>query len=131
MPIQPEDLQLRIHVTDGGGIFGGIRDVQHDVARLARIAHRLLTAPERAIGEPIPHLREKPAERIAGAAQAAQQARAVAEARRVPEHQRIAAVGLDQHVALGNFRDVRTVGDFTDVLPKQRARDRCLAGVGV
>ena len=126
-----EDLQFRLDVAGGGRFFRRVDDVQHDVRRLARRTHGLLAAPERTVREAIPHLREKPADRLAARCQAPLQAHAVAKSGRVPEHEFVGRGTPHQHVRFSDFGDVGAVHDGADVTPQQRPCQRRLADVGV
>ena len=126
-----EDAQLRGYVARDRGILRRVGDVEHDVGSIARGAHRLLTAPERPIGEPVPQLRQEPADRLAALLEATQQSHAVAEPRRVPQHELVSAFRPQEHMGLGRLGHVRAVHDRTDVLAQQRARQRGLARIRV
>ena len=58
-----EDAQLGRDVAGRLRVLRRVRDVKHDVRRIPRGAHRLLAAPERAVREAVPHLRQEPPDR--------------------------------------------------------------------
>ena len=126
-----EDAHLGIDVASRRRLFRCVNEVQDDVGVIAHVAHGLLAAPERPVGEPVPDLRQEPPERIAALLEAAQQPHAVAEPRRVPQHERVALRRLDQRVAFGDLGHVRGIPHLADVATQQRARERGLAHVRV
>ncbi len=125
-----EDLHLGGDVAGRLGRLGGVDQIQHDVGLLADVLQRLLAAPQRLVGEPVPGLRKEPQHRVPLQAQPLEQAGAVAEARRVPQAQQPRVV-LEQAVGFVEQRDVGGIPDFAHVPAQQRARQRRLARIGV
>ena len=98
---------------------------------ITHMAQRLLACPKRTVTPTVPHLAQKPAYRVALAAQPPRQAHAVAEAGGIPQAQFVTRVRTQQQVIFGKLGHMRCIAHFTHIALEQRARQSCFASVGV
>ena len=125
-----EDFHLVLDEGSAREALAGVHQIEHGLGIIAHVFHRLLGAPERAVGDAVPELAEEPCQRTLHALEPVQQPRGIAEPRRVPEHEPRSG-GFDQRVGLVEQGDMRRVAHFAHVAAQQGAGERRLSRVGV
>ena len=130
--VQPgQDVHLGAPVARICRVFRRIDQIQHDIGMIARSQQGALAQVKRLVAPAVPHIAEKPAQRIALLTQAFIQPHRITKTRRIPQPQLIAMLRFLQQIALRLAGHMGRVFDLAHIVRHQRARQRGLADIGV